>query len=65
MPFAMVTGLRLYYELHGDSGEPLVFVHGFTGDSADWRFQVGHAPQRERSDEYNHALREFLEGRYD
>ena len=35
MPFAKVNGLRLYYELHGDGGEPLVFVHGFAGDSTD------------------------------
>lgn len=40
MPFATVNGLRLYYELHGDGGEPLVFVHGFTGDSTDWQHQI-------------------------
>jgi len=38
--FATVNGLRLYYELHGDAGEPLVFVHGYIGDSTDWRCQV-------------------------
>lgn len=40
MPFATVNGLRLHYERHGDAGEALVFVHGFTGDSTDWRLQV-------------------------
>ncbi len=40
MPFATVNGLRLHYQLHGDAGEPLVFVHGYTGDSTDWRYQV-------------------------
>ncbi len=40
MPFATVNGLKLYYELHGDGGEPLVFVHGFTGDSTDWQHQL-------------------------
>ncbi len=40
MPTALVDGLRLYYEIHGDSGEPLVFVHGYTGDITDWRHQV-------------------------
>ncbi len=40
MPFATVNGLRLHYHLHGDAGEPLVFVHGYTGDSTDWRYQV-------------------------
>lgn len=40
MPTATVNGVRLYYELHGDSGEPLVLVHGYTGDISDWRFQI-------------------------
>jgi 3-oxoadipate enol-lactonase len=38
--FASVNGLRLYYERHGGSGEPLVFVHGYTGDITDWRLQI-------------------------
>lgn len=40
MPTAKVNGISLYYELHGDSGEPLVFVHGYTGDITDWRHQL-------------------------
>jgi len=40
MPTATIDGLRLYYEIHGDSGEPLVFVHGYTGDITDWRHQI-------------------------
>ena len=40
MPTATINGVRLYYELHGDSGEPLVLVHGFTGDVTDWRHQI-------------------------
>ena len=40
MPFATVNGVRLYYERHGDSGDPLVFVHGYTGDITDWRLQI-------------------------
>ncbi len=40
MPFATVNGVELYHELHGDSGEPLVFVHGYTGDCSDWEHQV-------------------------
>lgn len=40
MPAARVNGVELYYELHGTSGEPLVFVHGYTGDISDWRFQI-------------------------
>ncbi|HUS81808.1 MAG TPA: alpha/beta hydrolase [Dehalococcoidia bacterium] len=41
MSFAAVNGIKLYYERHGDSGEPLVFVHGYTGDVTDWRPQTG------------------------
>jgi|SRR5581483_4420781 len=40
MPHAKVNGIDLYYERHGEAGEPLVFVHGYTGDITDWRFQV-------------------------
>jgi len=40
MPFAAVNGGNLYYELHGESGEPLVLVHGYTGDITDWRHQI-------------------------
>lgn len=40
MPVASINGLDLYFERHGDDGEPLVLVHGYTGDVTDWRFQV-------------------------
>lgn len=40
MSFAAVNGVNLYYELHGESGEPLVLVHGYTGDITDWRHQI-------------------------
>jgi len=40
MPHAKVNGVELYYERHGDDGEPLVLVHGYTGDITDWRYQV-------------------------
>ncbi len=40
MAQALVNGVNLYYELHGDSGEPLVLVHGYTGDITDWRHQL-------------------------
>ncbi len=40
MPFATINGVKLNYELHGESGEPLVLVHGYTGDITDWRHQI-------------------------
>lgn len=35
MCFASVDGLKLYYERSGRSGDALVFVHGYTGDTTD------------------------------
>jgi len=40
MSTSVVNGIRLYYELRGETGEPLVFVHGYTGDITDWQFQI-------------------------
>jgi len=40
MPFASINGVKLNYELHGESGDPLVLVHGYTGDITDWRHQL-------------------------
>jgi pimeloyl-ACP methyl ester carboxylesterase len=63
MPKSVVNGVRLHYELHGDHGEGIVLVHGYTGDMSDWQFQVaefspsyrvlvmdlrGHGPRRRR-----------------
>jgi pimeloyl-ACP methyl ester carboxylesterase len=40
MPETLANGVRIYYERHGDSGDPLLFVHGYTGDITDWKYQV-------------------------
>ena len=48
MPFATVDGVDLYYERHGDGGEPLVLVHGFTGDVTDWRHQIAEFSRTHR-----------------
>src|SRR5688572_32283310 len=40
MPTASINGFEMYFERHGDGGEPLAFVHGFTGDTHDWAAQV-------------------------
>jgi 2-succinyl-6-hydroxy-2,4-cyclohexadiene-1-carboxylate synthase len=40
MPHASVNGINVYFERHGDEGEPLVLVHGYTGDITDWRYQI-------------------------
>ena len=33
----VIGEVELYYEIHG-SGEPLLFLHGFSGRGDDWRF---------------------------
>ena len=40
MSYATINGIQINFELHGDSGEPLVLVHGYTGDLTDWRRQL-------------------------
>lgn len=45
MPQLRIDGFEMYHELHGAGGDPLVLVHGYTGDSSDWRHQIaGFAP---------------------
>jgi len=36
MPFARVNDISMYYEVHGDSGSPLVLIHGFSCSKVDW-----------------------------
>ena len=36
MPLAKINGVNLYYELKGNSGEPIVFIHGSWGDHHSW-----------------------------
>jgi 3-oxoadipate enol-lactonase len=40
MPTATINGIELYYERHGERGDALVLMHGYTGDVTDWRFQI-------------------------
>jgi pimeloyl-ACP methyl ester carboxylesterase len=52
MPFAVVDGIRLFYEELGE-GTPLVFVHEFAGDAESWRSQVQFFARRYRTIAYN------------
>jgi pimeloyl-ACP methyl ester carboxylesterase len=36
MPFAQVNDITMYYEVHGDSGSPLVLIHGYSASKVDW-----------------------------
>jgi pimeloyl-ACP methyl ester carboxylesterase len=40
MPHARINGIDIYFERHGDAGDPLVFIHGHCGETPDWRFQI-------------------------
>jgi len=53
MPVERIGGLDLYYELHG-AGEPLVLVHGYTGDHTDWRYQVAEFSRTHRVLVFDH-----------
>ncbi len=50
--FAEVNGTRLYYEAEG-SGEPLVFIHGFTLDTRMWDPQFDEFAKRYRVIRYD------------
>jgi 2-succinyl-6-hydroxy-2,4-cyclohexadiene-1-carboxylate synthase len=43
MPIAKVNNIDLYYEKQGE-GNPLVFLHGYTGSCDDWKNQVKILP---------------------
>lgn len=52
MPFAESDGVQLYYEETG-KGEPVVFVHEFSGDLRSWEPQVRHFSRRYRCITFN------------
>lgn len=47
MPYLQSTDVRLYYEESG-SGDPIVFVHEFSGDHRSWEPQVRYFSRRRR-----------------
>jgi pimeloyl-ACP methyl ester carboxylesterase len=54
MPIATIDGVDLYFELHGAAGEPLVLVHGYTGDVTDWRHQLPEFAKTHRVLAFDH-----------
>ncbi len=48
MPFSDYAGGRLFYQLSGEHGPPLVFIHGMWGDHAQFAPQVEHFAPRHR-----------------
>ena len=47
MPTAVLNGIRLYYEVHGQ-GTPLVLMHGFAGTAESWKPQIPDLSARYR-----------------
>lgn len=52
MPFAAISGVKLFYEETGE-GAPLLFVHEFAGDHQSWHLQVRFFARRYRAITYN------------
>ncbi len=52
MPKAVINGVSLYYEVHGE-GFPLVWSHEFAGDYRSWAAQVRFFSHRYRVVTYN------------
>ena len=40
MPFVRANGVNLYYEMNGESGDPMVLIHGSWGDHSNWQAVV-------------------------
>ena len=52
MPKAIIDGVAIYYESHGD-GLPLVLCHEFAGDYRSWKQQVSYLSHSYRVITYN------------
>jgi hypothetical protein len=39
-----INGFRLHYEIFGSGGEPLLWLHGWTGSGEDWKFVFDDMP---------------------
>ena len=45
MAFADLGDVQLFYTDEGTGDPPMLFVHGYTGDSHDWSWQLPHRPR--------------------
>jgi 3-oxoadipate enol-lactonase len=48
MPHTTINGFSMHYQLHGEAGEALVLVHGYTGDVGDWFDQTAEFSKTHR-----------------
>ena len=66
MPHNTINGFSMHYELHGpESGEPLVLVHGYTGDVGDWFDQIDEFSKTHRVLVMDHRGHGVSEGPHD
>jgi pimeloyl-ACP methyl ester carboxylesterase len=54
MPYATVRGNNIYYEVHGNGPETVVFAHGLLYGTWMWDKQVAHFKERFRCVVYDH-----------
>ena len=54
MPRAQINGIELYYEVHGDGPETVVFAHGAGGNHLSWWQQVPVFARRYRCVTFDH-----------
>ncbi len=40
MPYVNINNINLYYELHGQQGTPILFIHGLGSSTRDWEYQL-------------------------
>ena len=53
MPYELINGTSLHYEEVGN-GEPVVFLHGYTGSTRDWAYQVAALSEQYRIIAFDH-----------
>jgi 3-oxoadipate enol-lactonase len=54
MPLAQLNGIELYYEVHGEAGETIVFAHGRGGNHMSWWRQVAELSRGYRCVTFDH-----------
>ncbi len=54
MPYARSGDIDIYYEVHGDTGDALVFAHGAGGNATSWWQQVPAFAPRHRVAVFDH-----------
>ena len=65
MPINKINGVKLFWELTGSNGDPLVLVHGSWGDHHDWDMVAGKFAKTFRVltyDRRGHSQSERLQG---